>query len=1137
VYNRDVILARSALVAMAFALVCAGQAAAATKVVSFDDLPPGTEVTTQYESSHGVYWQATDNDFFPVIKAAPGAARSGDRVLDISECFSQLPNCEGYTPRTIGRLRGFARTVTVYAGFLGSNGISSQVTLTAFNAGGATVGTATTTVTQGQPFTTALSVTSPNVSADIASFDVHGDQGMYGIGFDDLTIAVPDPAPDEPPPPPDFSMSVGNDPANVRQSDYVDVPVSIGRLNGSNGDVLLSASGLPPGMSATFIPNPVPGTGSDATLRLAASRDAPPSPYTEITITATPGEGAGTEARTAKALVRVVENCERTVRLDFVDARGTRCMVTAGPDRVAAVDQTLRLNGLALTPEDGRGSIVINKATRTISSEGTDVSVTPIDHPHIELYDGTIDWNLGAAGDAPKTVVDTPTRLVVGNDEEPIIDVFFGLRVERIAVALTKAGTAEVRPTIKLGGFWPFSYFGAVTTTTGFSTSNDGGSNFNALTIKLDRVTALGVELKNVSLGYAPENTWQGAATVVLRFAKAYEVAGAFGLKDGGFDYLRGSVSGLNVAVSPGVFLQRIGFGVQRDPLSLEGNARFSAGPTIKGVQLLTIDGALKAVLDDPFVVELRGLARLFNRFDLANAFVRYTSTGLFEIGGDINWDLKVAYVKGSVYGFVDGFDAASIEGRVRGCIGIPWAPDPCAGGAIIASNIGIAACIDIAIAQAGIGYFWGDEFDLFWGSCDLSRWRPAQGAGARAAATRRFRLGRGLPSAAFAIEGEGEGAAPGVTLRGPRGERISVSAAQPKARSGRLFAVQAGNGTTYILVRRPSAGVWRLVDDGAVPIRRIRQAFGLPRPSVKAEVAGRGTRRTLSWRLRPIRGQRVRFVEIGGGVRHLVATTRSAHGVQRFRPAPGRAGRRKIVALVEQDALPRTTIDVASYRAPGGLRPGKPQRARIQRRGTRLLISWRAPRPGFRHAVHVALSDGRAFVRIARAGARSTTVRGVPPAYGAVATISGMTQANGRGPSARATIDPAAARPAAGRWALSSPVAHVASGRLTVARDRRSASDLRVTPGAGAAPGCGTAELRVKGRRRLVRATRAGLGVWIVGRPAPDTLEGATPVAVTALRGTERLAGTLRLVFEGRRSGTGELELPSCRMLLALRR
>ena len=1113
-------------------LVGAAPARADTRVVTFDDLLPGTPVSNQYQSSHGVYFRGPDfgDGWFPVVRSAPGLAHSGSQVADVATCTA--PNCEGFTPSATGRLVETASTVGVYVGYLGTDPPpypTAEITLTAYAAGGAVLGTRSAVVTQQQPFTQYLSVTAPSAADPIAAFRVGGPTWTGGIAMDDVTITRPDPAPGDPPPPPDFSLTVTPDPVNVPEGDSVAVPVSISRINGSNGDVTLSASGLPHGVSASFSPNPIPGTDTEATMTLTAAPGATASvEYSEITITASPAPGAGPAERTATKVMRVVGNCVRAFRADFIDARSAECMRTSGSDLLVAT-KPLRFNGLLLEPQDS-GRIVIDKARRTVTSEGDDVRVSPADHTLIEISEDPIDWNLSGTGD-PKPVIDSRTSLQLSaGGEEPLVDLFFFFRAERFAVSLTRSGKAQVLPTLKFG-FWPFNYFGSGTTTsatTGFSTDNDGGSNFNALGFKFDKITALGVELKNVELLYQAGGTLAGGATLVLKLAKPYEVSAAFGLKRGDFDYARASVGGINTQVSTGVFLQRLGLEVQRSPLSITGTAGFSAGPEIRGVRFVDVDGTFKAVLADPFVIELSGTANLVqkyfgNRFQLAKAFLRYTSTGLFEFSASHDWDLKVAYIKGNVSGFVDGLDAASIEGAERLCIPVPVFSDPCGGAALIASTIGIAACANVIVGDAGVGYEWGGEFDLWWGSCDLSPWRPVPGAAhAAQAGGKRFTLRRGLRSAAIAVDGEG--GAPDVTLTGPRGEKLSVSSAKPQARSGSATGIQVEGGTTYLLVKAPSPGTWTLTHDGGPPIKRVREAFGVPPASVKGSVSGRGRTRTLSWRLRPIAGQRVRFVETGRDVRNQIGVTSAARGRLRFTPAVGPAGRRRVVAFVEQNGLPRKRVTVGSFRAPDTLRPRRPRKVRIVRRGSTVVVSWRAPVAGFRHAVAVRLGDGRELAEVAAARARSVTIPDVPRGAGVRASVMGLSHANGKGPAARVALPPAAPAPASGRWRLAAGAGSFDIRRGVLTR-------LRVRPGPGAAPECGTAELRAAGRLRLARSTAEGLAVWIAGKRAPAEPRGVAPAAVRVAKGAERIAGTLAVSFPDRRRATGELEVAGCRL------
>ena len=77
----------------------------------------------------------------------------------------------------------------------------------------------------------------------------------------------------------------------------------------------------------------------------------------------------------------------------------------------------------------------------------------------------------------------------------------------------------------------------------------------------------------------------------------------------------------------------------------------------------------------------------------------------------------------------------------------------------------------------------------------------------------------------------------------------------------------------------------------------------------------------------------------------------------------------------------------------------------RIKRRGSKLVISWTPHPGGFRHAVFVKLGNGKALLRVVAAGRRSVTVKGVPRSVGAKVKVVGLTDANGKGPVAKASI------------------------------------------------------------------------------------------------------------------------------------
>ena len=308
-----------ALVALLAGQLSASPASAAPAVVTFDDLAAGTVVTTQYQASHGVRFDGppADGDLPVVTSVAAGVAHSGNRVADISVC----PGCEFQTSRTVGRLSSTATQVEAYVGYLGSPSASTAtVTLIARSAGGGTVGSSAVVVTQGQPLTQKISVVA--ASATIASFElvVSPANGAQPVALDDLAITYPA-APD----PPDFALEVSGAPVKATQT--VDVPITIARLNGSDGPITLSATQLPAGLTAQFLPNPVVGTDSTATLRLTAATDTAVA-EADIIVTGTPGAGAGTVPRSDTLPVRTTPGCS-TGTVEVAQVPGVRRVTSA----------------------------------------------------------------------------------------------------------------------------------------------------------------------------------------------------------------------------------------------------------------------------------------------------------------------------------------------------------------------------------------------------------------------------------------------------------------------------------------------------------------------------------------------------------------------------------------------------------------------------------------------------------------------------------------------------------------------------------------------------------------------------------------------------------------------------------------
>jgi hypothetical protein len=992
-----------ALLACSATLLSAGAAHAATKVVTFDNLAHGTTVATQYAASAGVsFTQPTDPGYAPVIREAVGQAHSGNNVADIETCVPSPCGEFAGVPDTRGELSTTATSVSVYVGEFGSAPASADVELIGYTAQNAVVQqTGPVVVTEGAGFGTRLEVSSS--TPDIAYFDVKDPEaGQFGspVAIDDLTIVTPATAQ-----PPDFTLSPGLGVLDVLQGQSQQDPLSISRINGSTGNVTFTASGLPTGMSATFSPNPLTGTETNTTMTVtAATGAAAATAYSTATITATPVASAGSTPRSVTTQARISENCAKTVRFPYVDLRSEGCLRKEGTTTYVAENTDVHVDGLVLHPLEGEMKLTIDPTGKTIKSPlNARYSVSVLGDPDLPFYDGPIDWSFKNDTTLPVPGSQNTTgkpKQVLGLDISGV-KLLQGIPLTGVSAVFTESGKAVVTPTLKLE-FFPFNYFGPLTVSGSFTTDNDHGAEFSGFEIKVPEVDVLAMQIKEIDLKYQGSETWSGSAKVVLDFADHLTIGAGFGIKQGHFAFLKGSVGNLNTAIATGVFLQGLAFEVSTAPTTLKGQITLSAGPSIAGKTALSFDGSVTAVLADPWILEVDGDAKLAEKLELGSAFLRFSSAGLFEFGGKAHWELSVVSIEGSVAGWAAGLHNFDVEGAVKGCVSLE-VYTPCAAAKALVSNLGIAACVEVLGEGVGVGSHWGEDFDAFTG-CDLGPWRPTKPTAETAATAEHFQIPAGLPSLAWSIDGAG-GIPPDVTVTGPGGETVALTQAAPYVSNGQFFAGEAVNGTTYVVVKNPPAGAWTVSATGAVPITRIRQANGLPKPSVTAKVTGKGRARGLQWHLKPEPGQVVRFAEIGKDVRRVIGSATSAHGSLHFRPADAPAGVRKIEAIVEQDGRPRTTLPLTSYIAPGPPTPGRTAGLKLTRKGLTVTVRWAGHPSGLRHAVYLTISDGRKLLRLVPSGHSSVAVGGVGSTVSVTASVMSLSAGNSKGPAAHVTL------------------------------------------------------------------------------------------------------------------------------------
>jgi hypothetical protein len=263
-----------------------------------------------------------------------------------------------------------------------------------------------------------------------------------------------------------------------------------------------------------------------------------------------------------------------------------------------------------------------------------------------------------------------------------------------------------------------------------------------------------------------------------------------------------------------------------------------------------------------------------------------------------------------------------------------------------------------------------------------------------QSAGTTAVKLPVELPAAMIRIDGVG--GAPDVTLKGPGGKVIST--ASPPADRNVVVAKFAAENATYVALRKPAGGRWTLRQDGTVKVKDVVTSHGLSAPRISARVTGKGNARRLVYRVAGGAGSSIAFVERHAHAYHVLGTTLRSSGSLRFTPAAGPKGRRQIVAEISRNGAPVRKLVVATYVTGGTTHLARPGSVRFARRGTVLVVRWRAVPGAARYAVALTLPGARTMsvVRgttalltgVTSAGRVSVAALGPDGSRGPVATV-----------------------------------------------------------------------------------------------------------------------------------------------------
>ncbi len=442
---------------------------------------------------------------------------------------------------------------------------------------------------------------------------------------------------------------------------------------------------------------------------------------------------------------------------------------------------------------------------------------------------------------------------------------------------------------------------------------------------------------------------WSGQASAFFPFQERQgSLTGRLFLRDSSLSGFGVAVTGIQVPIgATGWFLSGVNGNLVLSPelgfdLGIEAFEPLKLGKKGGGPTLFKLTGNIKGLKlatectngSNPFEfigttnapeLEAREIGTLKAQVVMC-AYVPSAADFAFEAGvnGELSVDIgsakKVASAKGSAKGWFHGVDF-NLDGNYQ--LQLPVVGRIGATGLL--SSEGYAICGQYHFISVGVATRnWLEAPEDITG-CDFTPFRAAKPSRASASAAtgpRTVRLRRGERVVGLALRGAK--GAPRVRLLGPHGERFSSGAGvEPLAAKAVIVIPEPGLDTTYVYLKHPSAGLWRVQSLDGTAVRRIDAAHQLPEPKVSATITGRGAQQLLRWKARPIPGQQIALIDRTDGVATTLQdfTARNS-GKLRFTPENATDAPRTIEADVLQNGIPRTQLTVARYSASGSSKP-----------------------------------------------------------------------------------------------------------------------------------------------------------------------------------------------------------------------
>jgi len=362
------------LVGLTLAL-CASEASAqtTTEIIDFDNVAPGVQITNQYP---GLTFEDIGGTGFTTgapakgvtaiepACAPPTVVRIGDNTntppdAASLECWHGAEFGVGYG--MFAQLTDYADEVSAYVGDPWNPG--EEFRLDAYDEERNLIGSSTVVTGPLHGIFTPISIKAPSFEiAYIALYPTSVPGGPALPAVDTIALSTGGAAP---------AISLSSPGAGrLAQGGKVTRQITVARHNGSEGEVVLRASGLPSGVSASFSPSVLTGTESTSTLTLSTAANAPLA-SASATIEAEPKTvKAGSATSTAPLALAVVP----PFGVDVSNGNGFS-------DSTKIVEPPCSTRTVSVLPTVGEGFSGPVDLALSASGDAGDVASLTLDHP------------------------------------------------------------------------------------------------------------------------------------------------------------------------------------------------------------------------------------------------------------------------------------------------------------------------------------------------------------------------------------------------------------------------------------------------------------------------------------------------------------------------------------------------------------------------------------------------------------------------------------------------------------------------------------------------------------------------------------------------------------------------------------